>query len=137
GIGPCRIEIDKGGDDLGLAVGVNVAVARGATPAHRDHGWTRAEIELELLFEGPVKIGAVQLVDKPGEGRPIASHLDPKASAVCNGWKCLGDPRTPFEPDEAAQHEKVERRSRQRTSTKGIQIEEGEHDVILLFRFSV
>src|SRR6266404_3493967 len=68
---PIGIKVDQHRDDLGLAIRMDFAIPRGATPAHCGHRGPTIEIDVELHLEGAAHLGGVEFLHQPREGLPI------------------------------------------------------------------
>ena len=64
---PALVHVEQDGDDLGLRVGVDRAVAFAHIAAHRVHGRPTGQVDVELAFDRRLELRTAQLVDQRAE----------------------------------------------------------------------
>lgn len=95
-------------------IGMNVAVALAALPAHGDDGRPALEVDAELGLDGVAQLGALELRQQRAEVRAIVELVRRIAPQAGDGGEIVADRRQRFVAQEAGHHDMLERIDRER-----------------------
>jgi hypothetical protein len=120
---PGIVHVDQHGDDLGAAVGVNLAVLRRRLPTRRHHGRLAFQAEPEFLFDSAGEFRALDRVHEGAEGGTEFQRRQGKAARMPHQRIVGIDRAHRFRLHEVRHHQEGEGLARQRCGGEGVDID--------------